>query len=169
MVTIQERDFDRGQARAQYLYQEEDACDLQLSNTCDIDDTYIATQQDGKQTEEASGTKFRQTNIEKALAKDNGQYDENHYALARNSGISCSFSKLLADTSDKPDQPFCLIRTNNDKNVPKATEQEHQCNINVNINVKGTPLRHAFTVTLILMVLSLGGVLPYLMTAHLGI
>ena len=114
-------------------------------------------------------TRERQTNIEKALAKNKSQYDENHYALARKSGFSGSFSKVLADQSDKPDQPCCLIRTSKDKNVPKATPQEHECNINVNNNVKGTTSRHAFIFTLILIVLSLGRVLTYLMTGHLGI
>ena len=111
---------------------------------------------------------MRQTNIEKALAQDKSQYDENHYALARNSGFSGSFSKVLADESGKPDQPCCLIRTSKDKNVPKATSQEQQCNINVNINVKGTTSKNMLIVTLILIVLSFGGVLAYLMTGNLG-
>ena len=111
---------------------------------------------------------MRQTNIEKALAKDKSQNDENYYALATNSGFSGSFSKVLADKSDKPDQPCCLIRTSKDKNVPKATSQEQQCNINVNINGKGTTYKNMLIVTLILIVLSFGGVLAYRTSVNSG-
>ena len=83
------------------------------------------------------------------------------------SGFDDSFSKT--NQLKKPAQPCFSIRTNQVKNVPKDTSQnEHQCNINVNINVKGTPSKNMLIVTLILVVPSSGGVLAYLMTGNLG-
>ena len=89
LVTVQERDLDRGQSQSEYLYEEEATCYLQSSKTCDIDDEDTATPEDENGTENASWTALRQTNRSKALIED--VYDENHYALARNSGFDASF------------------------------------------------------------------------------
>ena len=89
LVTVQERDLDRGQSQSEYLYEEEATCYLQSSNTYDINYEDIATPEDQNNTEDASWIALRQTNRAKAIFED--VYGENHYALARNSGFDVSF------------------------------------------------------------------------------
>lgn len=165
LVTVQERDLDWGLPRSEYLYEEDATCYLQSSKICDIDDEDIVTPEDEIDEADAWWIVSRQRNRIKALIED--VYDENHYALARNSGFDDSFPKT--NQLKKPDQPCFSIRTNKVKNVPKDTSQnEHQCNINVNINFKGTTSKNMLIVTLILIVHLFGGVLAYLMTGNLG-
>ena len=108
LVTVQEQGLDRGQPRSEYLYEEEATCYLQSSKTCDIDDEDIATPEDENDTEDASWIALRQANRAKALLED--VYDENHYALASNSGFDDNFSKT--NQLKKPDQPCFSVRTN---------------------------------------------------------
>ena len=89
LVTVQERDLDTRQSWSEYLYEEEATCHLQSYKTCDTNDEDIATPEDQNNTEDAVRTALRQTNRAKALVED--VYDENHYALARNSGFDASF------------------------------------------------------------------------------
>ena len=95
MGTVIERNLDKELGHSEYLYEDEAACDLSISQNYDIDDIYLVTPNDEKNAQDPLATAIRPTKRQKSLVED--IYDEDHYSLARNSGFPTSFSKTPAD------------------------------------------------------------------------